>query len=69
MERFKYKKLRGMLLMEFITLKASAEALGIATTTLRSKLIGKREFTKKELTRLKEMLKLTNEELIEIIDL
>ena len=69
MGKYKYNKLRGYIYSKFDTLKECSDALGITTQALRNKLLGKSDFKLDEMVKIKEMLDLTDEELVETMKL
>ena len=53
MKKYNYRKLRGLIVEKYITLSNFANALGIGTTTLNSRLHGKTYFNQIEIDLLK----------------
>jgi cytoskeletal protein RodZ len=59
---YDYNKLRGLIKEHFGTLKNYADALGIGTTTLNTRLNNQTPFTQNEILKSKELFKLNNAE-------
>lgn len=58
--------LKGEIVKKGMTIKACAEKIGMADFSLERRLKGEIEFKQNEILRISEVLKLTDEEIIEI---
>ena len=63
MKKYNYRKLRGLIVEKYITLSNFANALGIGTTTLNSRLHGKTYFNQIEIEKAVDLLKLEKNEI------
>ena len=63
LKKYNYRKLRGLIVEKYITLSNFANALGIGTTTLNSRLHGKTYFNQIEIEKAVDLLKLEKNEI------
>ena len=64
--KYDYAKLKGKIKEVFNTQKDFADAIGISTTSLSYKLNNQKDFTRNELDKAVDVLKLNKEEIYEI---
>ena len=66
MNKYNYRKLRGLIIEKYYTLGKFANALGIGSTTLNSRLTGKTFFNQIEIEKMVDILDIKKDDINKI---